>query len=163
MSALKNSQKITPFLWFDKEAEEAMNFYTSTFPNSKITQLKKWPEGGPFPAGTVQSGSFILDGVQFHAFDAGPQFTFNESISFFVTCKDQKEVDYYWEKLTEDGGSEGKCGWLKDKFGVSWQIVPEFIAEKVEHGEPARVGQMMQALSQMEKLVIADLETAYNQ
>lgn len=163
MSTINHSQRVTPFLWFDKEAEEAMNLYTSVFPNSKITQLKKWPEGGPLPAGTVQSGTFLLDGVQFHAFDAGPQFIFNEAISFFVTCKDQEEIDYYWEKLTAGGGSPGNCGWLKDKFDVSWQIVPQYVADKVKNGEPGRVGQMMQALAGMGKLVIADLEKAYQQ
>lgn len=162
MSTLIN-QKITPFLWFDKEAEEAVNVYTSIFPNSEISQLTRWPEEGPLPAGTIQTASFVLDGVQFHAFDAGPQFKFNEAISLFVTCKDQKEVDYYWNKLTADGGKESMCGWLKDKFGVSWQIVPEFIIEKTAHGDPVKLGNMMQAVFQMKKLIVADLEKAYNE
>lgn len=157
------SQKITPFFWFNKEAEEAINLYTSIFPNSEIKMLKKWPEGGPFPSGTVQTATFILDGIQFHAFDAGPQFKFNEAISLFVTCKDQKEVDYYWERLTANGGQEAPCGWLKDKFGVSWQIVPEFVSEKVANGDPAKVGSMMMALGGMKKLILSDLEKAYNQ
>ncbi len=157
-----SKQKITPFLWFDQEAEEAINLYTSIFPNSEIRQLTRWPEGGPFPAGTVQTGTFVLDGVQFHAFDAGPQFKFNEAISLFVTCKGQKEVDYFWDKLTANGGEESMCGWLKDKFGVSWQIVPEFVAEKLANGDPVRLGNMSQALYQMKKLIIADLEKAYN-
>ncbi len=301
MPTFKNPKKITPFLWFDHQAEEAMNFYTAIFPNAEITSLKRWPEGGPFPAGTVQMGSFVLDGVQFYAFDAGPEyqfnpsisfmvnchtedeieklwqklseggsalmpldkypfsekygwmvdqygvswqlilangkapqkimpcmlfvgdnvgkaeeamhlytavfqqsnireiarygvgqepdkegtvafadfalenqlfaamdsaqhhaFTFNEAISLFVSCKDQEEVDNYWEKLSADG-SEGPCGWLKDKFGVSWQIVPKFISDKMSSGEPKRIQSMMQALSQMKKLDIAALETAYHQ
>lgn len=300
MSASKNSQKITPFLWFDGKAEEAINFYTSVFPNAEITQLKKWGAGSSFPADQVMTGSFRLGDLQFYAFDAGPEFQFNPSISFmvncdtadevdtlweklakggnplmpldkypfsekygwmvdqygvswqlilgngkapqkimpsmlfvgdnagraeaaisfyasvfqnskikeiarygagqeqdregtvafadfelegqlfaamdsaqehafnfneaislFVSCKDQKEVDYFWEKLSE-GGSEGPCGWLKDKFGVSWQIVPVFISEKVANGEPARIGKMMQALMQMQKLEVAALEEAYN-
>jgi predicted 3-demethylubiquinone-9 3-methyltransferase (glyoxalase superfamily) len=300
MSTLKKSQKITPFLWFDNQAEEAIKFYTSIFPNAEITQLKKWGEGTPFPADKIHSGTFVLEGVQFCAFDAGPQFQFNPSISFmvncdtedeverlwqklseggnalmpldkypfsekygwivdkfgiswqlilsdgtapqkvmpsllfvnnnvgraeeaihfytsvfqnadiksvnyygagqepnkegtvafadfelegqlfaamdgaldhdfnfneaislFVICKDQQEVDYFWNKFTEEG-SESQCGWLKDKFGVSWQIVPEFLAEKLADGEPARVGQMFQALMQMQKLEVAVLEEAYN-
>lgn len=161
MSTLKN-QRITPFLWFDHHAEEAINFYVSIFPNSEVKKLKKWPEGGPFPAETVQMAIFVLDGLSFHAFDAGPQFKFTEAISLFVTCKDQQEVDHYWEKLT-DGGEESMCGWLKDKFGVSWQIVPEFVADKAANGEPTRIANMMQALGQMRKLDIAELERAYNQ
>jgi len=301
MSNVKKTQKITPFLWFDKQAQEAMSFYTSTFRNAEITLLKKWEEGAPFPPGTIQFGSFVLEGLQFHAIDAGPQFqfnpsvsfmvdcdtedevdrlwqklseggqplmpldkypfsekygwvadkygvswqlilgngkapqkimpvlmfvnentgraeeaihyytsvfrnaeirqvaryeagqepdkegtiafadfslegqlfatmdsaqdhafTFNEAISLFVNCENQKEVDYYWNKLTE-GGSEAPCGWLKDKFGASWQIVPRFVSEKVANGEPARVGSMMQTLGQMKKLDVAALEEAYNQ
>ena len=162
MSVFKN-QKITPFLWYDNQAEEAINLYVSVFPNSEIRLLKRWPEGGAFPAGTIQTATFVLDGVQFHAFDAGPQFQFNEAISLFVTCKDQEEVDYYWNKLTADGGNESMCGWLKDKFGLSWQIVPGFILEKMENGDPVRVGNMMQAVWNMKKLIVADLEKAYNQ
>lgn len=292
---------ITPLLWFDNQAEKAINYYTSIFANSEILHLKNWPEGGPFPSDTIQSGSFKLDGVKFHAFDAGPQFKFNpsisffvvceteaevnklwagfieggkalmpldsypwserygwltdqfgiswqlmkgkleevgqkitpllmfsgsqkgraeealrfymsvfenssldgiakygpeipgnegmvmhaqgrlmgqtfmvmdngedndlpfnEAISFFVSCSDQQAVDYYWDKLTADGGSESMCGWLKDKFGVSWQIVPEFILDKMTNGDPAKVGNMMQALGKMKKLVVADLKQAYN-
>lgn len=299
---IKTSQNITPFLWFDNQAEEAINFYVSIFSDSEILQLKKWPEGGPFPPDTIQSGSFILEGVQFFAFDAGPQFQFNPSISFFVVCeteadvdelwsklieggeplmpldhypwskrygwltdqfglswqlmkgkleevgqritplllftgaqkgkaeeaikfymtvfenssldgiakygpevpanqgmvmhaqgklmgqtfmvmdsgedddhpfneaisffihcKDQKEVDYYWNKLTADGGSESMCGWLKDKYGVSWQIVPESIMDKLTSGDPAKTANMMRALGQMRKLDVEVLENAYNQ
>jgi predicted 3-demethylubiquinone-9 3-methyltransferase (glyoxalase superfamily) len=295
------STKITPFLWFDNQAEKAVNFYTSIFPNSEILQLKKWPEGGPYSSDSIQLGSFILDGVKFHAFDAGPQFKFNPSISFFVvcetaaevnklwagfieggkalmaldsypwserygwltdqfgvswqlmkgklaevgqritpllmfsgsqkgraeeaikfymsvfenssldgiakygpevpanegmvmhgqgklmgqtfmvmdsgedndhpfneaisfftSCKDQQEVDYYWNRLTADGGSESMWGWLKDKFGVSWQIVPELVAEKMTSGDPDKLEKMFQALLQMKKLIVADLEKAYN-
>ncbi|SMD33079.1 Glyoxalase superfamily enzyme, possibly 3-demethylubiquinone-9 3-methyltransferase [Reichenbachiella faecimaris] len=161
MSVLKN-QKITPFLWFDKNSEEAIHLYTSIFPNSEIKQLKKWPANGPYPAETIQMATFLLDGVQFHAFDAGPQFKFNEAISLFVTCRDQQEVDHYWERLTADGGRESMCGWLKDKFGISWQIVPEFLIEKLSKGDPTKVNHMTQALYQMKKLIVADLEKAYN-
>ncbi|MER3374955.1 MAG: VOC family protein [Allomuricauda sp.] len=301
MKTIKEQQKITPFLWFDDQAEEAINFYVSLFPNSKINSMKRWPEGGPFPSHTIQTGSFDLNGVTFHAFDAGPQFQlnpsisffalfktkeevdnvwerlsdggrilmpldsypwsehygwvtdrfgvswqlmqgnpndvdqsispllmfsgkqqgnaekaihkyisvfsdsslegvsryeanepgpegmvkhaqfklagqtfmamdngtdtdipFNEAISLFVNCKDQKEVDYFWNELIKDGGSESQCGWLKDKYGVSWQIVPEFLLKKVAHGEPARIQNMMSALYTMQKLDVQQLEAAYN-
>jgi predicted 3-demethylubiquinone-9 3-methyltransferase (glyoxalase superfamily) len=305
MDTIKNTQKITPFLWFDDRAEEAMNFYVSIFPNSEINQLKKWPEKTPFPAestkpGTVQQGVFTLDGLQFCAFDAGPMFRFNPSISFFavfetdteintlwkqlidggealmpldrydwserygwvtdrfgvtwqlmkgtlsdvgqritplimfsgnqrgnaeeamnlymslfedstsdmvsrygkgtsvpehminharfhlanqgfmvmdngtehqipfteaisfyVNCKDQKEVDYFWNKFTEEG-SESVCGWLKDKFGVSWQIVPKFLTEKLVLDEPEKRQKLFEAINQMKKLDVAKLEEAYN-
>jgi predicted 3-demethylubiquinone-9 3-methyltransferase (glyoxalase superfamily) len=162
MSTVTNSQGITPFLWFDGKAEEAMKLYTSIFPNSSITTLKKWGEGSPFPADWVMGGTIIIDGLRVNLFDAGPQFKFNESVSFFVSCKNQEEVDRYWAQLTADGGEESMCGWLKDKFGLSWQIVPSFLMEKLSGGEPKRVGQMMQALGQMRKLNIAELEQAYN-
>jgi predicted 3-demethylubiquinone-9 3-methyltransferase (glyoxalase superfamily) len=301
MNTKTTSQKITPFLWFDKRAEEAVNFYVSTFPDSRITSMKKWPEGGPFPADTVQTAAFNLAGVRFYAFDAGPHFQFNpsisflvicetnrevdelwnklmeggtalmpldsydwselygwvtdrfgiswqlmkgklkdvgqritpllmysgeqrgnaedalnlymsvfenssldgvmkygpadpapegmikhaqcrlsgqtfmvmdngteadipfsEAISFYVNCKDQKEVDYYWNSFTKEG-SESMCGWLKDKFGVSWQIIPEFLTEKAAKGDPQRVQNMMAALSRMRKLNVEQLEEAYNQ
>ncbi len=301
-----NKQKITPFLWFDDKAEEAMNFYVSAFPNSEITLLKRWPSSTPFPTestkpGSVQSGSFVLDGVQFYAFDAGPMFRFNSSISFFavfetdaevdavwnklieggevmiqidkykwsdrygwlndrfgvswqlykgrlkdvgqrispllmfsgkqrgkaeeamnlymslfenslsdgisrytasdpgpeglvnhaqfrimgqtlmvmdngfenempfneaislfVNCKDQQEVDYYWDQFTKEG-EESRCGWLKDKFGVSWQIVPEFLSDTFETDDPIQIKNVMAAMSQMKKLEVAKLKEAYNQ
>ncbi len=302
MKTIKNTQKIVPFLWFDDRAEEAMDFYTSIFPNSKINFLNKWPEGSPFPTHTVQNGSFSLDGTTFHAFDAGPQFRFNPSISFFaifetveeidsiweqlseggetlmpldtypwserygwvtdrfglswqimkgklaevgqritpllmfsgdqrgsaeqavnlymdlfgktsldgisrykpgepgpegmvkhaqfklegqtfmvmdngtetempfneaisfyVNCKDQAELDHFWDGFIKDGGRESQCGWLKDRFGVSWQIVPDIISKKIDHGAPDRLLNMMKALWQMKKLDIAKLEAAYNQ
>ncbi|WP_036383798.1 VOC family protein [Muricauda sp. MAR_2010_75] len=301
MKTIKKQQKITPFLWFDDQAEKAINFYVSLFPNSKINSMKRWPKGGPFPSNTIQTGSFDLNGVTFHAFDAGPQFQlnpsisffalfetkeevdtiweglsdggrvlmpldsypwsehygwvtdrfgvswqimqgnpndvnhsvvpllmfsgdqqgnaekaieqyisifldsslegisryeatepgpegmvkhaqftlagqtfmtmdngtdtdvpFNEAISLFVNCKDQKEVDHLWNELIKDGGSESQCGWLKDKYGVSWQIVPEFLLEKVAHGDPSRVQNMMAALYTMQKLDVQQLEEAYN-
>lgn len=162
MSSISINQKIRPFLWFDGQAEEAMNLYTSIFDQSSITMLKKWGEGSPYPADWIMSGSMVLDGLQVYVFDAGPQFKFNESISFFVSCKNQDEVDFYWDKLIEGGGNESMCGWLKDKFGLSWQIVPDYIGEKMANGEPQRLGQMFQALMNMKKLEIAELERAYN-
>lgn len=163
MSNLTSNQGIIPFLWFDGRAEEAMHFYTTVFPGSEIIALKKWGEGSPFPANQVMTGSIRVRGLQMYMFDAGPMFKFTEAISFFVSCKDQAEIDYYWNKLTEDGGEESMCGWVKDKFGLSWQIVPAMLGEKSSTGEPRRVGQMFQALGSMRKLDIAKLEAAYNQ
>jgi predicted 3-demethylubiquinone-9 3-methyltransferase (glyoxalase superfamily) len=162
MSNVTANQQIFPFLWFDGKAEEAMRLYTSIFPNSQITALKHWGAGTPFPANWVMLGAITINGLQVNLFDAGPQFQFNESFSFFVHCQTQEEIDNYWTKLTDDGGSEGPCGWLKDKFGLSWQIVPAMIQEKLTGGDPVRIGQMMQALQQMKKLNIAGLEKAYN-
>ena len=162
MSVTNNNQNIIPFLWFDGQAEEAINLYTSIFPNSKVLELKKWGNVAPFPAEWVMNGTIVLDGLKMYFFDAGPQFKFNESISFFVTCKTQQEIDNYWQKLGE-GGAYQPCGWLKDKFGLSWQIVPAMLSEKLSNGEPKRVGQMMQELQKMQKLDIAKLEEAYNQ
>jgi predicted 3-demethylubiquinone-9 3-methyltransferase (glyoxalase superfamily) len=162
METIKTSQNITPFLWFDGKAEEAMKLYTSLFPNSKIVTSKKWAAGSGFSPDWIMMGTIEIDGLRVHMFDAGPQFKFNESFSFFVQCKNQQEVDKYWNTLTSDGGAESQCGWLKDKFGFSWQIVPTFLAEKLNGGEPKRVGQMMQAMMKMKKMIIADLEAAYN-
>jgi predicted 3-demethylubiquinone-9 3-methyltransferase (glyoxalase superfamily) len=161
MSTVTTAQGIIPFLWFDGRCEEAVNFYVSVFPNSQVHTLKKW-EGGQFPSHWVMNGSATIHGLKMHMFDAGPMFRFNEAVSFFVSCKDQEEVDYYWNTLTADGGEESMCGWLKDKFGVSWQIVPAMLGEKSTGGEPQRVGQMFRALSGMRKLDIAALEAAYN-
>ncbi|MCC6412499.1 MAG: VOC family protein [Saprospiraceae bacterium] len=157
-----SSQKITPFLWFDGQAEAAINLYTSIFPNSEIISLKKWGEGSEFPADWVMTGTMSLCGLQLYAFDGGPMFKFTEAISLFVMCKDQAEIDFYWEKLTENGGSETQCGWLKDKFGLTWQIVPAMLGEKISSGEPARIAQMFQTMYTMKKLDIAALEAAYN-
>lgn len=161
-------KKITPFLWFDDQAEEAMKFYTSIFKNSKILSIKYWGEPNPFPegnamAGQVMTGIFELDGQQFYAFDAGPQFKFNEAISMFVSCDDQEEVDYFWEKLTADGGEESMCGWLKDKFGLSWQIVPKGWEKLMNDPDPKKSQRAMQALMQMRKIDINALKQAYNQ
>ena len=163
MSTIQSTQNIAPFLWFDNHAEEAMKLYTSIFPNSEISLLKYWGEGTPYPATSVMTGTIVINGLRVHLFDAGPQFKFNESVSFFVSCKDQAEIDTYWSKLTANGGSESQCGWLKDKFGFSWQIVPAMLVEKLDKGEPARVAQMMQAVWKMKKLDIAQMEAAYNQ
>ncbi len=152
-------QKIVPFLWFDNEAEEAAQFYTSIFKNSRITGVSRYTEGAPRPAGTAMTVSFELAGQEFTALNGGPEFKFNESISFYVNCETQAEVDYFWEKLTA-GGQEVQCGWLKDKFGVSWQIVPTRLGELLGDKDPQKAQRAMQAMLQMKKLDIAALERA---
>jgi predicted 3-demethylubiquinone-9 3-methyltransferase (glyoxalase superfamily) len=154
-------QKITPFLWFDGKAEEAMKLYTSVFKNSKIVNISYWGEGSPFPKGQVMTGVFELDGQRFYAFDAGPQFKFTEAISFFVNCETQEEIDHFWNKLTADGGQESMCGWLKDKFGLSWQIVPPILGEMLKDKDRGRAGRVMKAMMGMQKIIIADLKKAY--
>ena len=154
-------QKITPFLWFDGKAEEAIKLYTSVFKNSKIVNITYWGEGSPFPKGQVMTGVFELDGQRFYAFDAGPQFKFTEAISFFVNCETQEEIDHFWNKLTADGGQESMCGWLKDKFGLSWQIVPPILGEMLKDKDRARAGRVMKAMMGMQKIIIADLKKAY--
>jgi len=153
--------KLTPCLWFDGKAEEAAKFYVSIFPNSKITKTAYYSEAGPMKAGTVLIVSFELDGVPFTALNGGPHYKFNEAVSFQIPCKTQKDVDYYWDKLTA-GGSEIQCGWLKDKYGLAWQVVPVKLMEMNAHGEPARLARMNQAMFKMKKLDIAALERAYN-
>lgn len=162
MSSLKLNQNIAPFLWFDGQAEEAMNLYTSLFPNSSVLSKKHWTADAPFPAHWVMMGAIVIDGLKINLFDAGPQFKFNESVSFFVSCNTQEEIDKYWTELTKDGGHESECGWLKDKFGLSWQIVPAMIEDKLSNGAPVKVANMMQAIWKMKKLDIATLEKAYN-
>lgn len=155
-------QKITPFLWFDHEAEEAMNFYVSVFKNSRIISMTRYGEGGPGPAGEVMTGTFELEGQQFMALNGGPDHNFTEAISFFVDCKNQGEVDELWSRLTE-GGEEGPCGWLKDKFGVSWQIIPTVLGELLGDPEPVKAQRVMQAMLQMKKINIKALQDAYEE
>jgi predicted 3-demethylubiquinone-9 3-methyltransferase (glyoxalase superfamily) len=148
-------KKITPFLWFDTQAEEAMNFYVSIFKNSKVGGVSRGPDGNVF---TV---SFELDGQEFMGLNAGPQFKFNESISMFVNCENQAEVDELWSKFTADGGEESMCGWLKDKYGLSWQIVPKQLGELMGDPDPEKSQRVMQAMLKMQKIIVADLERAY--
>jgi predicted 3-demethylubiquinone-9 3-methyltransferase (glyoxalase superfamily) len=155
-------QKITPFLWFDHQAEEAMNFYTSIFRNAKIISVSRYGEAGPGPAGTVMTGTFQLAGQEFMALNGGPEFKFTEAISFFVNCETQEQVDELWDRLSE-GGEKGRCGWLKDKFGVSWQIVPTALGELMNDPDPAKSQRVMQAMLQMDKIDIATLQQAYEQ
>ena len=150
---------ITPCLWFDTEGEDAAKLYTSIFPNSKITDVSHYGSAGPRPEGMVMTVGFELDGQTFVALNGGPDFTFNEAISFQVSCKDQEEVDAYWSKLTE-GGEEGPCGWLKDKFGVSWQIVPKVLPELLSNPDPETSQRVMEAMLQMKKIDIDELERA---
>jgi predicted 3-demethylubiquinone-9 3-methyltransferase (glyoxalase superfamily) len=153
-------QKITPFLWFDDNAEEAINFYVSVFPNSAVGEMSRYGEGAPLPAGTVMSGAFTLDGVEFMALNGGPAFKFTEAVSFFVKCQTQTEVDYYWEKLLEGGGEEQPCGWLKDRFGVSWQVIPDALGQYLSDPDPALAQKALQAMLQMKKIDIVTLERA---
>jgi predicted 3-demethylubiquinone-9 3-methyltransferase (glyoxalase superfamily) len=150
---------ITPSLWFDNDLEEAAKFYTSVFPNSKIEGMNRYTEAGPGTRGDVISGSFVLDGTRFVGINGGPQFPFTEAVSFMVNCKDQDEVDYYWDRLLE-GGHESQCGWLKDRFGVSWQIVPDRLFELINDPDPARAAAATKAMLGMRKIVIAELEAA---
>ncbi|MDQ3019377.1 MAG: VOC family protein [Bacteroidota bacterium] len=155
-------QKITPFLWFDNNAEEAMNFYTSIFRNSKIGSVTRYGNAGPGPKGSVMTATFNLDGQDFIALNGGPHFKFTEAISFSVDCKTQKEVDEFWEKLSE-GGQTSQCGWLKDKFGLSWQIVPTVLPELLMDKDPKKSNRVMDAMMKMTKLDIKTLKEAYEQ
>jgi predicted 3-demethylubiquinone-9 3-methyltransferase (glyoxalase superfamily) len=153
-------QKITPFLWFNDKAEEAMNFYISIFKNSKIVGVSRYGEGGPGPTGSVMTATFELNGQVFTALNGGPQFAFTEAISFYVDCETQQEVDELWEKLSE-GGEKGQCGWLKDKYGLSWQIVPSILGELLQDKDPKKSNNVMQAMLQMHKIDINMLKQAY--
>jgi predicted 3-demethylubiquinone-9 3-methyltransferase (glyoxalase superfamily) len=153
--------KVTPFLWFDNNGEAAMNFYVSLFPKSKVLDRSAWGEGGPVPPGGMMVGDFELDGQRVLILNGGPHFKLNESFSFSVACKDQHEIDYYWNALTADGGEESQCGWCKDKFGLSWQIVPKRLQELMSGDDPAGVGRLVGAFMQMKKFDIAELERAY--
>ena len=152
-------QRITPFLWFDANAEEAVNFYTSVFKNSKIGDIARYGDAGPGPKGSVMLINFELDGQKFMALNGGPNFKFTEAISLLINCKDQDEVDYYWEKLT-DGGNEVECGWLKDRFGLSWQVVPTIMFELMADKDPAKRERVMKAMLQMVKMDAGALKRA---
>ena len=158
----KITQRITPFLWFNNQAEEAVKFYTSIFKNSKAGEVTRYPEGTPGPAGTVMTAPFQLDGQEFVALNGGPLFPFTEAVSFVVNCETQEEIDYYWQKLSA-GGREVQCGWLKDKFGVSWQVVPRVLGELVSGKDPAKAQRVMHALLKMVKLDIKKLQEAARQ
>ena len=158
-------QKITPFLWFDHQAEEAAKFYTSVFKNSKVGRILRYDEatakaaGGP--VGSVLTIEFEIEGQKFTALNGGPQFKFNESVSFVVYCQTQDEVDYFWQKLAADGGQESECEWLRDKFGLSWQVTPTVLIEMLHDKDPKKSGRVMNAMMQMQKIDISKLKAAY--
>jgi len=156
------NQKITPFLWFDKEAEEAAHYYVSIFKDSKILGISHYGEGLPMPAGSVMTVEFEIAGQRFIALNGGPEFTFNESISFMVDCADQHEVDELWEKLTADGGQESQCGWLKDKYGVSWQIVPTKLNELLNDPDRQKAQRALEAMLTMKKIDVPALQKAFD-
>jgi predicted 3-demethylubiquinone-9 3-methyltransferase (glyoxalase superfamily) len=149
-------QPITPFLWFNENAEEAINFYVSVFPDSSVGQMMRYGPGGPGPEGSVMTATFRLRGQEFIALNGGPIYSFTEAVSFVISCEDQEEVDHYWNRLTENGGTPGRCGWLKDRFGLSWQVVPTALPRLLGAGGKAA----MQAMMKMDKLDIAVLEEA---
>ena len=159
-SGRKRVQTISPFLWFDTQAEEAAKLYVSTFPNSKILDVSRYGEVGPGPKGAVMTVSFELDGQRFIALNAGPQFKFTEAISFSINCETQEEVDRYWAKLTAGGGKEGPCGWLKDRYGLSWQVNPRVLGELLSDPDQKKAKRVMEAMLKMKKIDIATLKRA---
>src|SRR5437868_7691145 len=155
-------KKITPCLWFDSEAEQAAKFYVAIFKNSRIGKMTRYGENGPRPKGSVMTVEFTLDRVEFVALNGGPQFTFTEAVSFSVNCENQDEIDYFWEKLSADGGSTGRCGWLKDQFGLSWQVSPVFLDDMLADPDAGKANRVMKAMMQMEKIDIPALNRAYH-
>jgi predicted 3-demethylubiquinone-9 3-methyltransferase (glyoxalase superfamily) len=155
-------QKITPFLWFDGKAEEAANFYASIFNDAKVVSVTRYGDAGPGPKGTAMSVVFQIEGQEFYALNGGPQFTFSPAISFFVSCETQQEVDALWDKLSA-GGQKQRCGWLKDKYGVSWQVIPTVLGRLLHDKDPAKSQRVMQAMLRMDKIEIAGLQQAYAQ
>lgn len=157
---LQPEGKVTPFLWFDKQAEEAAKFYVSIFANSRLVDVARWADGSPYPKGSVMSATFEIDERQFIAFNDGPHFRLTEACSMFVNCENQAEVDRYWNALTADGGAPGQCAWLKDKYGLSWQIVPKALGQLLSDPDAGRAGRAMKAMLKMSKIDIAALERA---
>ena len=155
-------QKIIPFLWFDGNAEEAVNFYVSLFKNSRVVNMSRYGDGGPGPKGTVMSATFEINGQEFMALNGGPHFTFSPAVSFFVKCETQQEVDELWEKLSA-GGKKERCGWLKDKYGLSWQIIPNALGRMLLDKDPAKSQRVMKAMMGMDKIDIQGLKQAYEQ
>jgi predicted 3-demethylubiquinone-9 3-methyltransferase (glyoxalase superfamily) len=153
-------QTITPFLWFDGKLEDAIEFYKTVFSDVEISDISRYGEGGPYPSGTAMSATFKVNNQHFMALNAGPQFKFSEAISFFVSCEDQEEVDNLWDKLTADGGEEGRCGWLKDKFGLSWQIIPTALGSFLGDQDPKKSQAALGAMMQMNKIDISALQAA---
>jgi predicted 3-demethylubiquinone-9 3-methyltransferase (glyoxalase superfamily) len=160
---MSRKQKITTFLWFNNNAEEAMNFYVSIFKNSKVLSVTRYGDAGPGPKGSVMTATFQLEGQEFIALNGGPHFKFTEAISLFVNCDTQEEVDDLWTKLTAGGGAPSQCGWLKDKFGLSWQIIPSALMELMADKDPAKSKRVMEAMLQMTKIDISKIKAAYSQ
>jgi len=159
MEKIKSNQKITPFLWFDSNAEEAVKFYTGIFKNSEILNSARYTKGAAMPEGTIMTMEFTLEGQRFVALNGGPNFKFNHAVSFVINCESQEEIDYFWNKLTE-GGSEEQCGWLLDKYGLSWQVIPSNIARYFKADDSKKAERVMQAVLKMKKIIIADMEKA---
>lgn len=159
---MPKTQKITTFLWFDQNAEEAVRFYASIFKDSKVLSEQRWGEGGPLPKGTLMTARFQLEGQQFVALNGGPAYRFNEAISLFVDCASQREIDELWDRLCAGGGEPGQCGWLKDRFGLSWQIVPGKLAEMLGDPDPAKAQRVGAAMMTMQKLDLVRLQQAYD-
>jgi predicted 3-demethylubiquinone-9 3-methyltransferase (glyoxalase superfamily) len=157
------AQKITPMLWFNDNAEQAVNFYTSLFPNSKILSIERYGEAGPGPEGSVMTASFQIAGQQFVALNGGPHFKFTEAISWVIYCDSQEEVDHYWETLTANGGEESQCGWLKDKYGLSWQVTPRLLIQLIQDPDKQKANRVFQAMLTMKKIEIPKLIEAAEQ
>jgi len=153
-------QKITPFLWFDNNAEEAANFYVSIFKNSKVLSVSRYGDAGPGPKGTVMVAEFQIDGQEFVALNGGPRFKFTEAISFVINCETQQEVEYFWERLS-DGGEKSRCGWVKDKFGLWWQVVPTVLGKLMSDSDPEKVKRVTEVMLQMERIDIEPLQRAF--
>jgi predicted 3-demethylubiquinone-9 3-methyltransferase (glyoxalase superfamily) len=153
-------RKITPWLWFDGQAEQAAEYYASIFPDAKMGEVRRYTDGGPMPAGTVMTAEFEVAGQPFVALNGGAEFSFNESVSFYVDCQSQEEADQLWERLTADGGVPGQCGWLKDKFGLSWQVIPHELVDIMNDPDPQRVNRAMNAMLKMGRIEVADLRAA---
>lgn len=158
---MSSKQKITTFLWFDGTAEEAANHYVSLFPDSRITNVARWGKGGPVPEGTVMSVNFELAGQGYIALNGGPMYKFTPAISLFVNCEDQREVDTLWNKFISAGGTPNQCGWLADKFGLSWQIIPKALMELMSDPDPRKAGRVAQAMMKMQKIDVAELKRAH--
>ncbi|NLR66850.1 VOC family protein [Chitinophaga varians] len=159
---MKNEQKITPFLWFNDNAEDAINFYKGIFKNAEVGGINRYPAGAPLPEGTLMTATFQLEDLSFVALNGGPHFTFTEAVSFVISTETQEETDHYWNSLIADGGQEGQCGWLKDKFGLSWQVVPTLLARLLGAADRQKAGRAMQAMMGMKKLDMQGLQDAFD-
>lgn len=163
LKMIKAEQKITPFLWFDEEAEQAANFYTSIFEDSKIVDVTRYGDAGPREKGSVLTVSFELEGQRFVGLNGGPNYKFTPAISFYISCKTQKEVDYFWKRLLAGGGEPNACGWLTDKFGISWQVIPDALIEYLQDEDPVKAQRVMKAMMEMVKIDVKKIQKAYDE